>query len=143
MSATTSRDLARRAIVISFIATTAVGCAFVFWTWAARGRATDGLLRCVTLVCAMVAVHAWGLQAYRNQAGTASESFDRFARNIGRNVAWFRRTHNVGLTLVAQTMLLLVGSITLDGGMLLAMSTAGIGIYWLLVLIELCTRTDA
>lgn len=136
------RDRDVRALAASFVVTTLAGCAFIFWTWASRGYAVGGALRCVTMACAMAAVHAWGLRAYRHQGQTFSASLGKFARQVGRNVAWYRRTHEVWRILAVQGVLLLVGTIVLDNGRLMAMTAAGSAMYWIVVLLRICTRYD-
>ena len=134
------RDRDVRALAVSFVLTTLAGCAFVFWTWASRGHATEGALRCVTLACAMFAVHAWGLRAYRRQADTLSASFQKFVRQVERNAAWYRRTYDVRWILVVQGALILLGTIILDNGNFMRTAAAGSAIYWVVVLLHVCTR---
>jgi hypothetical protein len=131
-----------RALAASFVATTLGGCAFVFWSWASRGHALEGALRCLTLACAMAAVHVCGLRAYRHQAGTFLASLRKFARQVDRNVERYRRTHDVRWILVRQGAVILLGTIVLDNGNLMRMAAAGSAVYWIGVLARVCTRDE-
>ena len=136
------RDRDVRALATSFVVTTLAGCAFVFWVWASRGKSGDGTLRCVTLACSVAAVHVWGLRAYRNQGETFLASLQKLFRQVGRNAAWYRQTHEVWRILAVQGVLILVGTITLDNGRLMMTAIAGSAIYWFVVLLMICTRDE-
>jgi hypothetical protein len=141
---TATRSDGRLALVISFSITLAAGSAFIFWRWAGRGDAVDGLLRCVTFAAAMVAVHVWGFAAYRRQAGRAAASpTEPIAGWLGRvrtTVRDFNRQVSIPFVLAQQGIALLCASAILDGGTLLYLCLATIGAYWASVLVILIAR---
>lgn len=144
-----SAGCAKRALAISFGITLAFGCAYILWRWGGRKDWVDGVLRCVTFGCAMVAVHAWGYQLYRRQGAAALPSTSiarpcddrvvpvevasRADRSASARIEWVA-------IIVQQASLLLVGSVLLDGGSLFHVAAEGSVVYWAAVLVGRALR---
>lgn len=139
-----------RAVVISLVLTTLLGCSYIFWRWAMKDAHIDGVLRCITFVCAMVALHVWGYQAYRRQwQGKTSAvgqpvSDDVQPDGMGAGVLLYEaktgKKVNIAFVLLQQALALLFTSILLDGGVLFRFCLISVLVFWLSVLIIALAR---
>lgn len=140
---------AKLLLVVSLLLTGIAGACYVYGVWAARNQPIDGILRCVIFLCAMVAVHAWGYQAYRRQGVSCNgENAGRLPENPQPAVPALaspstpnsRSRPNVGFILVQQFLAALIMSLVLDGGNLFWLCIASIATYWLSVGVLGCVR---
>ena len=128
------------AIVISAFATIVIGSTYVFTRWALRHQPIDGALRCVTLACALIAIHAWGLDASRRQ--NERSLIRRALELFGTNLRQVRAARCIGLAFVQQAILWAFSAIVLDGGQLMMAVGLSICVFWLVICIALFTRTS-
>lgn len=135
------------ALGVSLLLTCLLGCAYVFWHWSLQDQPIDGLLRCITLVCAMLALHAWAYRAYASQFETGRAG-PHSALNAGptgdavNGGGQTASTHWAVLALAQQLGTLLLASLLLDGGMILKLCLAATGTYWATVgIVALMRRT--
>lgn len=123
------------ALGVSLLLTCLLGCAYVFRHWSLQDQPIDGLLRCITLVCAMVALHAWAYRAYASQfeTGRAGPHSVPSAGPTGDAVNGGGRTastHWAVLALAQQLGTSFLAFLLLDGGTILKLCLAATGTYW-------------
>lgn len=139
---TISASSERALITASAAVTMLGGGAYVFTCWALRGQAIDGILRCATLVCAMIAVHAWGWKLYRLQGKSKlTTSLHQFIRHADLNWQVFKKVTPFSVICLQAVTWLLSGTI-LDGGDICRLVTATLIAYWITVLLCCFVRTD-
>ncbi|HVT89596.1 MAG TPA: hypothetical protein VHD56_12140 [Tepidisphaeraceae bacterium] len=120
-------------------------CIYSFW--AARDYAVDGVLRSVSLVCAMIFVHERGYSAYQRQFH-ADNSLADSAKPRRMKITWELSANLIGTVvsvpavLVTQIVVLLFASIILDGGQILNYCSAAFVCFWLSTGIIWLMRTN-
>lgn len=132
-----SSDLrrARIALAVSLAIAAILGAVglMTYWNW--RGCPDLGKLRAIAFAFAMVALHAIGYRAYRDQV-----EFPQFARRLGFRL---RKVSNLILFAFAlQLGLVLISSIMLDGGMLLGVTCMAAAGYWGAAITIICHKSQ-
>jgi hypothetical protein len=139
--ANTSLHRERGVIIGSAPITILGGCTFVFMRWQLRHQLIDGYLRCVTLACSMIAVHAWGWNFYLAQGRTQwTRSVDDFLRHADMNWQILKRATPFSVV-VLQVVTWFLAGLVLDGGDVFKLTSAALITYWGTILTLCFVRT--
>jgi hypothetical protein len=123
----------RTTIIVSFLATSLLGCTFLVWSWSGRGAIDQGMIRGLGFVGIMAGAHTVGFRLYRRQSNAPEPS----APLSSRYVPAFR------LALIEQVLLLGLSSLMLDGGRAFRICAIAVLAYWATSLVLAWRRPTA
>ncbi len=132
--------LQKTALATSFVVTSALGCAFIYLYWSAKGAAGIGIGRAIAFVAIMACVYVIGYLLYQQQSHAAVCSTSTATIQIP-----FRRIADsyppaMKFAVLQQIVFLALTSLLLDGGLAFRACCIAAIVHWICMAMMLVRR---